>query len=149
MKKITLEIRKKEDCLDLPLPRYATEGSSGMDLYADVRGDLELKAGEIKLVSCGIYINLPAGYEAEIRPRSGLALKHGISLVNSPGTIDSDYRGLVGLVMINLGSAPFTIKRGDRVAQMVIKQVIKAELDERGSLNETARSSGGFGHTGV
>lgn len=149
MKKITLEIRKKEDCLDLPLPRYATEGASGMDLYADVRGDLELKAGEIKLVSCGIYINLPAGYEAEIRPRSGLALKHGISLVNSPGTIDSDYRGLVGLVMINLGSAPFTIKRGDRVAQMVIKQVIKAELDERGSLNETARSSGGFGHTGV
>lgn len=120
-----------------------------MDLLADVGKELILYPGEIKLISCGIYVSIPFGYEAEIRPRSGLALKHGISLVNSPGTIDSDYRGLLSLILINLGKEPFHIKRGDRIAQMVIKEVIKAEFDECDSLDETERSVRGFGHTGV
>ena len=149
MKKIRIKIRKKDNSKDIPLPRYATMGSSGMDLYADIHKDLILSPGEIRLVSCGIYISIPSGYEAEIRPRSGLALKHGISLVNAPGTIDSDYRGLVSLILINLGKNPFRIKRGDRIAQMVIKEVIKAELEESGWLDETSRSVGGFGHTGT
>jgi dUTP pyrophosphatase len=104
--------------------------------------------GEIRLISSGIYVSIPEGYEAEIRPRSGLALKHGVSLVNTPGTIDSDYRGLLSLIMINHGKEPFKIKRGDRVAQMVIKEVIKADLKIVDELDETVRSSGGFGHTG-
>ena len=149
MEKISIKIRRKEDCKDLSLPGYATEGSSGMDLLADVRDELTLHPGEIKLVSCGIYISMPFGYEAQIRPRSGLALKHGISLVNSPGTVDSDYRGLVSLILINLGKLPFRIKRGDRIAQMVIKKVIRADLDEQDCLDETERSVRGFGHTGI
>ncbi|MDD3906338.1 MAG: dUTP diphosphatase [Candidatus Omnitrophica bacterium] len=144
--KIGLKI--KDGCEDLPLPKYATSGSSGMDLCADVDNEITIVPGEIKLVSSGIYLSIPQGYEAEIRPRSGLALKHGISLVNAPGTIDSDYRGLLSLIMINHGKEPFRIKRGDRVAQMVIKEVIRAELDVKPSLDDTARSSGGFGHTG-
>ena len=119
-----------------------------MDLCADVDGEVILLPGEIKLISAGIYISIPEGYEAEVRPRSGLALKHGISLVNTPGTIDSDYRGLVSLIMINHGKEPFTISRGDRVAQMVIKEVVKAEIDVKEDLDETVRSAGGFGHTG-
>jgi dUTP pyrophosphatase len=149
MEKVNIKIRRKEDCKDLSLPRYATRGSSGMDLLADVRGELILRPGEIKLVSCGIYISMPFGYEAQIRPRSGLALKYGISLVNSPGTIDSDYRGLVSLILINLGKIPFRIKRGDRIAQMVIKRIIRADLDEHEYLDETKRSIKGFGHTGI
>ena len=121
----------------------------GMDLVADVEGEATLMPGEIRLISAGIYISIPEGYEAETRPRSGLALKHGISLVNTPGTIDSDYRGLVGLIMINHGKAPFVIKRGDRIAQMVIKEVIKADIDIKEDLDDTVRSGGGFGHTGI
>ena len=119
-----------------------------MDLRADVDGEVTLLPGEIKLISAGIYVSIPEGYEAEIRPRSGLALKHGVSLVNTPGTIDADYRGLVGLIMINHGKEPFRIKRGDRVAQMVIKEVTRAELQVSEELDDTARSAGGFGHTG-
>jgi dUTP pyrophosphatase len=119
-----------------------------MDLCADVDGEVILMPGEIRLVSAGIYVSIPDGFEAQVRPRSGLAIKHGISLVNTPGTIDSDYRGLVSLIMINHGKDPFTIKRGDRVAQMVIQEVIQARVDVKESLDETARSSGGFGHTG-
>ena len=149
MKKIKIKIRRKKNAKDLPLPRYMTNGSSGMDLYADVEGELILEPGQIRLISCGIYLSIPEGFEAEIRPRSGLALKHGITLVNTPGTIDSDYRGSVNLIMTNLGKLPFKIERGDRVAQMVIKEVIKAELAEAEDLDETVRSSRGFGHTGV
>lgn len=149
MKKVTIKIRKKENCDDLPLPQYATSGSSGMDLHADVAGELEIKSGEIRLVSTGVYLSIPVGFEAEIRPRSGLALKHGISFVNSPGTIDSDYRGLISIIMINHGKEPFAIKRGDRIAQMVIKEVIRAKLEAHVSLDETVRSVRGFGHTGV
>ena len=148
MKRVNISLKRKEGCEDLPLPKYATAGSSGMDLYADVEGEVSLMPGDIKLISSGIYISMPEGYEAETRPRSGLALKHGISLVNTPGTIDSDYRGLIGLIMINHGKEPFTIKRGDRIAQMIIKEVVRADIEEKDSLDETARSSGGFGHTG-
>ena len=139
----------RKGCEDIPIPKYATGGSSGMDLYADVEGEVVLLPGAIKLISSGIYLSIPQGYEAEIRPRSGLALKHGISFVNTPGTIDSDYRGLVSLIMINHGKEPFTVRRGDRIAQMVIKEVIRAEMDLRPELDETTRSGGGFGHTGI
>jgi dUTP pyrophosphatase len=145
---IKILIKKKEGCDDLPLPRYATSGSSGMDLVADVSEDVIIKPGDIKLISTGIYISMPEGYEAEVRPRSGLAIKHGISLVNTPGTIDSDYRGLVNIIMINHGKEPFVIKRGDRIAQMVIKEVVKADIEVTDQLDDTVRSHGGFGHTG-
>ena len=120
-----------------------------MDLYADVRDEFVLLPGQIHLVSTGIYVSIPKGYEAQIRPRSGLALKHGITLVNTPGTIDSDYRGLVSLIVINLGKEPFVIKRRDRIAQMVIHEVTRADLEVTSSLDETVRSGGGFGHTGI
>lgn len=148
MKQVKIFLKKKKDCEDLPVPRYATPGSSGMDLYADVENETVLMPGDIKLISAGIYISIPRGYEAEIRPRSGLALKHGVSLVNTPGTIDSDYRGLINLIMINHGKEPFIIRRADRVAQMVIKEVIKARIAVSDELDDTARSHGGFGHTG-
>jgi dUTP pyrophosphatase len=148
LKTVRISLKRKDGCEDLPVPRYATSGSSGMDLCADVAGEVTIGPGEIRLVSTGIYLAIPEGYEAEIRPRSGLALKHGVSLVNAPGTIDSDYRGLVSLIMINHGKEPFVIKRGDRVAQMVIKDVVKADVHVVDSLDETARSHGGFGHTG-
>jgi dUTP pyrophosphatase len=148
LKAVKVLLKKKESCKDLPVPRYATSGSSGMDLYADVGAEAVLLPGDIKLVSAGIYISMPEGYEAEIRPRSGLAIKHGISLVNTPGTIDSDYRGLVNLIMINHGKEPFTIHRGDRIAQMVIKEVVRAEIELAEDLDDTVRSHGGFGHTG-
>ena len=119
-----------------------------MDLCADVNEEVTLLPGDIRLISAGIYISVPEGYEAEVRPRSGLAMKHGISLVNTPGTIDSDYRGLVNLIMINHGKEPFTIRRGERIAQMVIKEVVKADIEVREGLDETVRSHGGFGHTG-
>lgn len=105
--------------------------------------------GEIKLISSGIYLSIPDGFEAQIRPRSGLALKHGISLVNTPGTIDADYRGLLSLIMINHGTQPFTIRRGDRIAQMVVQEVVKADISIIEELDQTARAAGGFGHTGV
>lgn len=148
MRTVKIGLKKKDGCEDLPLPKYATSGSSGMDLCADVEGEVTILPGEIKLISSGIYLSIPHGYEAEIRPRSGLALKHGVSLVNTPGTIDSDYRGLLSLIMINHGKDPFKIHRGDRVAQMVIKEVTRAEIEIKDSLDDTVRSSGGFGHTG-
>ena len=148
MKTVKIGIKKKDGCEDLPLPKYATSGSSGMDICADVGEEVAILPGEIKLISSGIYLSIPQGYEAEIRPRSGLALKHGISLVNTPGTIDSDYRGLLSLIMINHGKDPFKIRRGDRIAQMVIKEVIRAEVEVKSELDETVRAAGGFGHTG-
>jgi len=148
LKQVKISLKRKKGCEDIPIPEYATRGSSGMDLYADVEGEVVLLPGEIKLISAGIYLDIPEGYEAEIRPRSGLALKHGISIVNSPGTIDSDYRGLIGLIMINHGKEPFTIRRCDRIAQMVIRDIARAEIIVRSQLDETVRSHGGFGHTG-
>ena len=147
-KNLKIRIRRKPDALDLALPRYMTHGASGMDLSADVQSETVIKSGEIKLISCGIYISIPEGYEAEVRPRSGLALKHGITLLNSPGTIDSDFRGLVSLIVMNLGKKDFVVKRGERLAQMVIKEVVKADLLEVDSLDRTPRGAGGFGHSG-
>ena len=149
MKKIKVNIKRKESAKDLPIPAYATDGSSGVDLYADVEEEVVLSPGDFKLISCGVYIALPVGYEAQIRPRSGLALKHGISFVNTPGTVDSDYRGLISLITINLGREDFTITRGFKLAQMVIKEVTQADFVEVEELDETARAHGGFGHTGV
>ena len=133
----------------VPLPKYMSHAAAGMDIYAAVDGEIVLESGERKLIPTGFKMALPEGYEAQVRPRSGLALKNGISVLNTPGTIDEDYRGEVGVILINLGSEAFIIKRGDRVAQMVIKKVEQANIEVVESLSETHRSSGGFGHTGV
>ncbi len=127
----------------------ATRGASGCDLQAAVERDLELPPGGRELVPTGFAIAVPEGYEAQVRPRSGLALRHGVVLSNAPGTIDSDYRGEVKVILHNAGDAPFTIQRGDRIAQLVISPVITPVWDERASLDETSRGGGGFGHTGV
>ena len=128
-KVIKVGIRKDNKALDLPLPKYATDGSSGMDIYAAVDSEITIKPGEIKLVPAGFYLSIPLGYEAEIRPRSGLALKHGITLVNSPGTIDSDFRGLVCIIITNHGGKAYVIKRGDRIAQMIFNKTVNASLE--------------------
>lgn len=132
----------------LPLPTYMTPGAAGADVYAAVRETLTLAPGERILVPAGFSLALPAGYEAQLRPRSGLALRHGITLLNSPGTIDADYRGPVGVVVANLGSEPFTIARGDRIAQLVVARVERASFDELPELEATERADGGFGSTG-
>jgi dUTP pyrophosphatase len=132
----------------LPSPRYMTEKSSGMDLYAALGEEIFLNPGERRLIPTGIAISVPEGYEAQIRPRSGLALKEGVTLVNTPGTIDADYRGEIGIILINHGEKPFRLKRGERIAQMVIAPVARAELEWVENLDETPRSGGGFGHTG-
>ncbi|MDI6829115.1 MAG: dUTP diphosphatase [Armatimonadota bacterium] len=142
-------IQKLPGAEDLPLPNYATAGAAGIDLHAAVESDIVLNPGERKLISAGIRIAIPEGFEGQIRPRSGLALKHGIGCVNSPGTIDSDYRGPVQVILINFGDEPFTIHRGDRIAQLVIAPVARAVLLESDVLPETERNDGGFGHTGV
>ena len=131
-----------------PLPRYMTQHAAGMDLYAELDNDLTINPGERALILTGIALAVPDGYEAQIRPRSGLALRYGITLVNSPGTIDSDYRGEIGLIVINHGAEPFIVKNGDRIAQMVFARFARATLREATELDETVRNSGGFGHTG-
>jgi len=125
-----------------------TKGSSGVDLYSAEPDNVVIQPREIRLISTGIRISLPQGYEAQIRPRSGLALKHGITLVNTPGTIDSDYRGVISLIMVNLSDKPFVVERGMRVAQMVIQEFVSADFEMVTELDQTARSTGGFGHTG-
>ena len=134
---------------DLPLPAYATEGSAGLDLVAAIAEDIALLPGRRALVPNGIAIELPRGFEAQVRPRSGLAAKHGITVLNTPGTIDSDYRGELKTVLINLGDEPFVIARGMRIAQMVIARHERAELVEVDALSDTARGAGGHGSTGL
>ncbi|HEY0106122.1 MAG TPA: dUTP diphosphatase [Rhizomicrobium sp.] len=134
---------------DLPLPAYATEGAAGMDLLAAVADDVVLAPGKRVLVPVGIALELPAGFEAQVRPRSGLAANHGLTVLNAPGTVDSDYRGELKVVLINLGEEPFTIARGMRVAQMVIARHERAELVEVAELSQTARGEGGHGSTGL
>ena len=143
-----VRIARRPGTGDLPLPRRATPGAAGYDLHAAVDAPLELAPGARALVPTGISLALPEGFEAQVRPRSGLALRHGIVLPNAPGTIDSDYRGEVQVIVLNLGDAPFTIRRGDRIAQLVISAVAHAEWDERPELEATQRGSGGFGHSG-
>lgn len=133
---------------DIPLPRYATEHAAGMDLCAAVEGDLRLLPGETALVPTGFAIALPEGFEAQIRPRSGLALKHSLGIMNAPGTIDADYRGEVKVILTNFGKEEFVVRRGERIAQMVIARHEKAEWVEKPALGETERGAGGFGHTG-
>jgi dUTP pyrophosphatase len=149
LERIHVQIKRLENNPDLPLPDYETEGSSGMDIRAAVEGPVILNPGEVKLIPTGFAMSIPPGYEGEVRPRSGLALRNGIGMVNSPGTIDSDYRGEISIVMINWGRKPFTINRGDRIAQMVIGKVYRADLVNADSLDSTLRGAGGFGHSGV
>ena len=134
---------------DIPLPRYMTPHAAGMDICAAVKELVTIMPGEIILVPSGFAISLPPGFEAQIRPRSGLAVKHGITLINAPGTIDADYRGEVKIALVNLGKTAFTIQRGDRIAQMVIHTVCQAKFELVDSLEDSERNSGGFGHTGV
>lgn len=143
-----LFIKRMENAKDLPLPRFMTRGAAGMDLLANVENEVIVMPNEIKLIPTGIAVAVPEGYEAQIRPRSGLALKHGITFVNTPGTIDSDYRGEIGVILINLGENPFIIKRGDRIAQMVINKIEIPKIYEVEELEITQRGEGGFGSTG-
>ena len=131
------------------LPAYATKQSAGMDLRANIEEAFELKPLERRLVPTGLYMALPEGYEAQVRPRSGLALKHGITVLNTPGTIDADYRGEVGVVLVNLSNEPFFIEPGERIAQMVIAKYEQVELEEVEMLDETERGAGGYGHSGT
>ncbi|MCJ7553987.1 MAG: dUTP diphosphatase [Ignavibacteriaceae bacterium] len=140
--------RLNEDFNNVPVPEYATAGSSGMDIRAALKEEIILKPGQIELVPTNISVEIPFGYEIQVRPRSGLAIKHGISVLNSPGTIDSDYRGEVKIILINLSKEGFKISSGDRIAQLVLSKVYLAELKESDELNDSRRGEGGFGHTG-
>ncbi len=133
---------------DIPLPSYMTGGSAGMDIFAAVGKEEIIHPGERMNIPTGFAVALSAGYEAQIRPRSGLAIKNGVTLINSPGTIDADYRGEIGVVMINHGKEPFIVRRGDRIAQMVINRVCMVIWDSSEHLDQTSRGNGGFGHTG-
>lgn len=141
--------RISEKFSDISLPSYSTEDSSGMDVRAAVDVPVVLKAGEFKMIPTNLIFEIPKGYEIQVRPRSGLAAKHGIGIMNSPGTIDADYRGEVKIILFNFGIQDFTINRGERIAQLVVGKIFKAELIESDELNESDRGSGGFGHTGV
>jgi len=133
---------------DLPLPAYATEHSAGMDLCAAVDGEITLAASETALIPTGFAIALPEGYEAQVRPRSGLAVKHQIGIMNAPGTIDADYRGEIRVILTNFGKEPFVIRRGDRIAQLVVAPYVRVRWQQQEGLDRTARGAGGFGHTG-
>lgn len=141
-------LRPLED-KDIPLPCYMTPQAAGMDVRAAVKTTVTLECGAITLIPTGFAMALPQGFEAQIRPRSGLAVEHGIGLINSPGTIDADYRGEIKIALINLGDAPYAVQRGDRIAQMVIQKVCRVQLQIVESLDATTRNTGGFGHTGV
>jgi dUTP pyrophosphatase len=146
---VSIDLLRTDGTDDLPLPTYETDQAAGMDLRAAVIEPLILLPGERAAVPTGIAIGLPEGYEAQVRPRSGLARKAGVTLVNAPGTIDADYRGEIQVLLINLGQEPVTITRGDRIAQMVIAPVVRAAWREVARLDDTARGAGGFGHTGT
>ena len=146
---VTVPVKRLAHGEDLPLPAYATSGSAGMDLLAAVGEALELAPGERALVPTGLAIALPQGFEAQVRPRSGLALKHGVTVLNSPGTIDADYRGELGVILINHGQHSFTIQRGERIAQLLVAPVSQARWDEAVDLPDSDRGAGGFGSTGT
>jgi dUTP pyrophosphatase len=148
MEPVQVKIMRLAGSADVPLPRRMTDRAAGFDLSAAVTEPTILHPGDIRLIPCGFAMAVPDGYEAQVRPRSGLAVRHGIGLINSPGTIDSDYRGEVQVPMINLGRASFTVERGMRIAQMLILPVPPVELVEADTLDSTPRGAGGFGHTG-
>jgi len=149
LKTIRVRIKRLPKSEGLALPHKASAGSSGFDLLACVEADLEVAPGEFALVPTGICVEIPHGYEAQVRPRSGLALRSGVTVLNTPGTIDSDYRGEVGVILVNLSKSAFQIRRGDRIAQMVFASVCDAVLEEAPDLDQSDRGGGGFGHTGV
>jgi len=145
---IVLKVSREAGCEDLPLPRYMSAAAAGMDLCAANTEPVVLEPGQVVAVPTGLHLAIPPGYEGQVRPRSGLALKHGLAVVNSPGTIDSDYRGEVRVILGNVGSAAYTIERGTRIAQLVIAPVVQAKIELVEALDDTQRGSGGFGHTG-
>jgi dUTP pyrophosphatase len=147
VEKVQICVRRLPGTEDLPLPSYMTRQAAGMDLFAAVKEQTTILPGERKLIPTGVAAAIPAGYEAEIRPRSGLALKQGVTLVNAPGTIDADYRGEIGAILINHGTAPFIVRRGDRIAQMVVHRVCRVAWTVCEELSGTERGDGGFGHT--
>ncbi len=149
MTSVEVAVRRLPHAADLPLPRYATAQSAGMDLLAALESEVVLAPGERRLIPSGLAIALPAGYEAQVRPRSGLALKHGVTCLNTPGTIDADYRGEIGVILVNLGQEPFTIVRGSRIAQLVVAAVDRAAWRQVEMLEESERGDGGFGSTGL
>jgi dUTP pyrophosphatase len=146
---LTVRIRRLPSSADLPLPAYQTAGAAGMDLHAAVHEDLVIAPRAVMLVPTGLEIAVPGGFEAQVRPRSGLAVKHRISMPNTPATIDSDYRGEIRVPLINLGDEPFVVTRGMRIAQLVVAPVVRVTWDEVADLPETGRGKGGFGHSGV
>ncbi|GBQ45515.1 dUTP diphosphatase [Komagataeibacter sucrofermentans] len=146
---LPIQVKRLAHAHDLPLPAYATEGAAGMDLLAAVTEPLSIAPGGRALVPTGLCVALPRGYELQIRPRSGLALKHGVTLPNAPGTIDEDYRGEIGIIVMNAGDAPFVVERGMRIAQGVLAPVMRGEWVEYAELDETTRGAGGFGSTGT
>jgi dUTP pyrophosphatase len=145
---VQVKVRRRPGTDDVPLPRYMSEHAAGMDLCAACDGDVTLAPGERALIPTGIHIAVPAGHEAQVRPRSGLALKSGVTVANAPGTVDADYRGEVGVILVNLGREPFTVTRGMRIAQMVVAPVARASLEVVDELPESQRGEGGFGSTG-
>ena len=149
-KKITIKFKRlSENYNDIPLPSYSTEGSSGMDLRAAVEDKIIIKPFETALVPTNLAVEIPEGYEGQVRPRSGLAAKNFVTVLNTPGTIDSDYRGEIKVILTNFGKEDFVVNRGDRIAQLVISKVERAEIVEVQDLNSTKRNQGGFGHTGI
>ncbi len=149
MKRVQIEFTRDAEAVDIPAPEIATAAAAGADLRAAVAGSVVLAPGEFRAITTGLRMKIPVGYEGQIRPRSGLAARHGITCLNSPGTIDADYRGVVQVLLINHGPEPFTINRGDRIAQLIIAPVTQGQFVEVEVLDETARGDGGFGHTGV
>ena len=147
MEKIKVCIQRLTGNEDIPLPQYMTNQAAGMDIFAAVAEEEIISPGQRKKIPTGIAVALPEGYEAQIRPRSGLALNNGVTLLNSPGTIDADYRGEIALIVINHGEQPFVVKRGMRLAQMVVQKVLQVDWMETSALNDTSRGDGGFGHT--
>ncbi len=146
---VTIKLKRlSEEFADIQLPSYATEGSAGMDIRAAVKDEMIIEPGKVALVPTNISVEIPKGYEIQVRPRSGLAANHSIGILNSPGTIDSDYRGEVKIILINFGDKPFTIHRGDRIAQLIVSKVYSAKIVESDNLNSSQRGEGGFGHTG-
>ena len=149
MNEIKMNIKRiSEKFNDIPLPHYATEGSSGMDIRAAVDDEIVLEAGKVDMIPTNLIVEIPEGFEIQVRPRSGLAAKHGIGILNSPGTIDSDYRGEVKIILFNFSKEDFVIKRSDRIAQLILSKFYRAELNQTKNLSSSSRGEGGFGHTG-
>lgn len=145
---VKVQVKRHPHGKDIPLPKYMSDHAAGMDLYAAVSEETIIQPGGWKLIPTGLSIALPEGYEAQVRPRSGLALKQGVSVLNTPGTVDADYRGEVGVILMNHSKENLVIKRGDRIAQMIINEVVKINFEEVDELSDTKRGAGGFGHTG-